>query len=84
MTGMEFSKEEKETIISKIQLYFSNELDQEIGRFDAEFLLDFFSEKIGPYFYNKGLYDAQAVMQSKMEHISEAIYELEKITEFPG
>jgi uncharacterized protein (DUF2164 family) len=82
MSEIEFSKEEKEIIIKKIQLYFNEELDQKIGQFDAQFLLDFFIEEIGPYFYNRGLYDAQSILRSRMESISEAIFEIEKFTEF--
>ena len=82
MSEINFSKEEKEIITKKIQLYFSEELDREIGQFDAQFLLDFFSEEIGSYFYNRGLYDAQSILENRMESISEAIYEIEKITEF--
>ena len=55
---------------------------EEIGQFDAQFLLDFFAEEIGVYFYNRGLYDAQSILERKLDDISEAIYELEKITEF--
>jgi uncharacterized protein (DUF2164 family) len=44
--------------------------------------LDFFAEEIGPYFYNRGLYDAQAILQSRLENIGEAIYEIEKPTQF--
>jgi len=82
MPEIEFSKEEKDIITKKIQLYFSEELNQEIGQFDSQFLLDFFAEEIGPYFYNRGLYDAQSILESRMDGISEAIYEIEKITEF--
>ena len=82
MSEIEFSKEEKEILIKRIQLYFTEELDKEIGQFEAQFLLDFFSEEVGLYFYNRGLYDAQTILESKMENITEAIYEIEKITEF--
>lgn len=82
MSIIEFSKEEKELLVKKIQLYFTEELDQKLGQFDAVFLLDFFSEEVGPYFYNRGLYDAQTILESRMESISEAIYEIEKPTEF--
>jgi uncharacterized protein (DUF2164 family) len=82
MSKIEFSKEETKIITKKIQLYFSEELNQEIGQFDAQFLLDFFSEEIGPYFYNRALYDAQSILENRMESISEAIYDIEKITEF--
>ena len=82
MSEIEFSKEEIAIITRKIQLYFTEELNQDIGQFDAQFLLDFFSQEIGPYFYNRGLYDSQTILESKLEDISDAIYELEKITEF--
>lgn len=82
MTEIKFTEEETALIVRKIQLYFTEELKQEIGRFDAEFLLDFFSGEVGPYFYNRGLYDAQATLSSKLDHLSEAIYQLERPTEF--
>ena len=82
MSEIEFSKEEKEVIIRKIQLYCEKELDREIGQFDAEFLLNFFSEEVGAYYYNRGLYDAQTILESRLESITEAIYEIEKPTEF--
>ena len=75
---IDFSNEEKEAMVAKLQRYFSDELDQEIGQFDAEFLLDFFAEEIGKLFYNRGLYDAQAILESRMDNIVEAISKLEK------
>lgn len=82
MAGIEFSKEEKAIVVRKIQLYFKEELDREIGQFDAEFLLDFFAEELGAYFYNRGLYDAQAILEQRLESVAEAIYELERPTDF--
>ncbi len=82
MALIEFSKEEKALIVRRIQLYFREELDQEIGQFDAEFLLDFFAGEVGTYFYNRGLYDAQAVLEQRLDSIAEAISEIEKPTEF--
>lgn len=82
MSEIEFSKDEKDIIVKKIILYFSEELEQKIGQFDAQFLLDFFAEEIGPYFYNRGLYDAQSILEKRMDDVAEAIYELEKVTEF--
>ena len=82
MSEMKFTKEEKEIIAKKIQLYLSEELDQKIGQFDYQFLLDYFSEEIGPYFYNRGLYDAQTIVEARMESITEAIYGIATITEF--
>lgn len=79
---IKFSSDEKDIIVRKIKLYFSEELHQQIGSFDAEFLLDFFAKEIGAYFYNRGLYDAQAVLSSKLDDIHDAIYQLERPTEF--
>jgi|TARA_B110000503_G_scaffold86380_1_gene131500 uncharacterized protein (DUF2164 family) len=82
MTEIDFTKAEKEVLARKIQLYFNEELNQELGQFDAQFMLDFFSETFGSYYYNRGLFDAQALFQSRIEAVGEAIYELEKPTEF--
>jgi len=82
MSEIKFSKNELQVLVPKIQRYVSEELDKEIGSFDAEFLLNFFSEELGSYFYNRGLYDAQAALDLRVESIAEAMYELEKPTEF--
>tara|TARA_R110001592_G_scaffold5492_2_gene30259 strand:- start:1513 stop:1767 length:255 start_codon:yes stop_codon:yes gene_type:complete len=78
---IKFSAEEKLAISQKVQRYVADELDLEIGQFDAEFLLDFFAQEIGEYFYNRGLYDAQAVLEKKIEEIGESILQLEKATQ---
>ena len=83
MSIIEFSAAEKEIIIGKIKMYFSEELEQNIGQFDAEFLLNFFSEEVGAYFYNRGLYDARAVLEERLETIDEAIFSIEKPTDAP-
>ena len=82
-TDITFSQAEKDVIVRKIKLYFSEELQQQIGSFDAEFLLDFFAKEIGAYFYNRGLYDAQAILSKKMDDSQDAIYQLARQTEFP-
>ncbi len=82
MSDIEFSNEEKEILVHKIQHYFQNELSEEIGGFDAEFLLEFFSKEIGPYHYNRGLYDARAMIEEKTQNIIQTFYEMEKATEF--
>ena len=82
MAIVEFSGDEKEIIVGRIQTYFREELNQELGGFDAEFLLDFFAEEMGAYFYNRALYDAQAILQRRLEDFGEAVFELEKPTDF--
>lgn len=80
MDNIGFSAEEKSQIARKVQIYFREELEQDIGRFDAEFLIDFFAEQVGAYFYNRGIYDAQAVISKRTDELADALYELEKPT----
>jgi len=81
MSDIKFSRDEKERIIKKVEGYFSNELDQEIGNFEAEFLIDFFADEIGAYFYNRGLNDAHTLFTEKVEELGYTIQELEKPTD---
>ena len=78
MSEISFSREEKQQLVDILQDYLLEELDQEMGRFDAEFLLDHLIKHLGPIFYNKGLHDAQALMQKHMDNYNDDIYGLEK------
>ncbi|MFC3151894.1 DUF2164 domain-containing protein [Litoribrevibacter euphylliae] len=77
MAEIKFTREEKDLIVQKVKMYFREELDQEIGQFDAEFLLDFFTEEIGPHFFNKGLADAKTIIDQHVLNIEDALYEIE-------
>lgn len=82
MAEIKFSREQKQVLVQQIQKYFEQELQQDIGDFDAEFLLDFFTEKVGGHYYNQGLNDARALLDEKLDTITESFYELEKVTDF--
>ncbi|WP_426028173.1 DUF2164 domain-containing protein [Brevundimonas sp. TWP2-3-4b2] len=78
MKSITFSREETADIVAKLRVYFRDELETELAALPAEMLLDFLGREIGPFFYNRGLYDAQAVVTAKVEDIAEAIYGLER------
>lgn len=78
MSEIKFSKEEKERIVSNIKDYFNSEFEQDIGGFEAEFLIDFFSKEIGSHFYNRGLSDAQTLFLTKADELGYLVQELEK------
>ncbi|WP_159652827.1 DUF2164 domain-containing protein [Vibrio atypicus] len=82
MSKIEFTSQQKQAMAESLQTYLEEELDVEIGQFDAEFMFDFIVEKLGPTFYNKGLEDAKAIMERKMMDIGDEIYEIEQISEF--
>lgn len=80
MKPITFSRDETKAIVGDIQDYFREELDQSIGAIPAEMLMQFFAEKMGAYFYNRGLYDAQALVRKKIDDVSDEIFSLEQVT----
>lgn len=78
MDDIKLSKEQTEVLVSKVKEYFEQELEQDIGSFEAEFLIDFFIKNVGPVIYNRGLADAQQLFSEKADEISYQIQELEK------
>jgi len=79
MIGLEFSQEERNSLVSDIQTYMSEHADVDLGQFEAEDVLQFFVNQLGKHFYNKGLLDAQALLLKQMDSITEAISQLEKV-----
>ena len=80
MSDIEFTQKQKELMVAQLQDYFQSELGQDIGQFDAEFLLDLFARNMGAYFYNQGLHDAQKIIEHRFQSIDEDIYAIEKET----
>ena len=80
MKPIEFSKDERADATGKLRDYFARELDQELGQLPAEMLLDFIGKEIAGAFYNRGVHDAQQLVQQKAEDIVEALYGLERAT----
>jgi uncharacterized protein (DUF2164 family) len=80
MKPIKFSREETKAIVGEIQDYFRTELDQSIGALPAEMLMGFFAERMGAYFYNRGLYDAQALVRERADALSDDIFGLEQPT----
>jgi len=78
MSQVKLSKEQTARIVELLQTYFKEKLDSDIGRFEAEFLLDFFNEEIGVYFYNQAIADTQQLLDSQFENMSEKMLELQK------
>lgn len=78
MKELALDEEQKTALTQALQRYMEEELDTEIGQFDALFLLDFVASKIGPAFYNKGLSDAHDVMQRRMLDVADDLYAIEQ------
>lgn len=78
MTDIELTDIDKKNAVIKIQRYFAQDLDREIGGFDAQFLLDFIAKEFGAVFYNQGLYDAQSMFKDKLDTLADTVLDLEK------
>ncbi|MDG3085423.1 DUF2164 domain-containing protein [Vibrio hannami] len=81
MSDIKLDTIQKEAMISLLQDYFDQELNTELGQFDADFLIDFISKKMGSIYYNQGVKDAQAVIERKVIDIADELYEIEKETD---
>jgi uncharacterized protein (DUF2164 family) len=78
MQRITFEKAEREAIVGTIQRFFVDELESEIGNLPAQQLLQFVGEVIGPYYYNRGLHDAQAAFARQADNFNDEIYGLEQ------
>jgi uncharacterized protein (DUF2164 family) len=74
---IEFSKAETAAMVGELRRYFVEELDGEIGQLPAEMMVEFIAEKLGVYFYNRGLYDAQQLLNERMADVSDQMLALE-------
>lgn len=78
MPEINFDKATREMLARQLKRHLKDEHDLEIDPFDAVALLDHLAETLGPYFYNQGLTDAQAIVKARIDSVIEAIGEIEK------
>jgi len=76
--AIKFPKETKDRIVPMIQDYFQTEREETLGNLEAEFLLDFFIAKIGPFIYNQALEDARSQLHFKLADLEDGLYELQQ------
>lgn len=58
-------------MILAIMDYFVKERDEELGYLAATLILDFITEKLGPEYYNQGVYDSYKRMNQMVEDLLE-------------
>ncbi|OQQ00478.1 hypothetical protein BK412_22605 [Vibrio campbellii] len=75
---IKLERAQKEVLAAAIQEYMQDELEVEIGQFDSEFLIDFITEKLAPFYYNKGIEDAKSVIERRMFEMNDELYEIEQ------
>jgi uncharacterized protein (DUF2164 family) len=75
---IKLSEERRSALISAIQGFFREQLDDDIGDLKARLVLDFFVEKLGPSVYNQAIRDASGFMQDKLVDLEGELYEPEE------
>ena len=71
----DLTKEEIETIVPSLQRYFREEFDVELSEMRAKLLLDYFRKEIGPFFYNRGVADAEKFFRARVEDLPATCFE---------
>ena len=72
---IEISNEARQVLISSIQRYFQENMDEPIGNITAGALLGFVLEEIGPIVYNKAVADVQQRLQARVMELDLEVYE---------
>ena len=60
MDAIELTKEDKEFAVHRLQAYFRDERDEELGDLGAILFYDFIAKELGPLFFNRGLLHGRA------------------------
>ncbi|CAH2714231.1 hypothetical protein BACCIP111895_01392 [Neobacillus rhizosphaerae] len=75
---IQFTKQQKDSMITEIQRFFYEERDEEIGLIAAENAYEFFKNQLGPHFYNEAIRDARKIMEQRNAAMEEDLFSLEK------
>lgn len=72
---IEIAKEKRKEVITSIQRYFEENMEEKIGNVTAGALLDFLLEELGPLVYNKAVSDVQERLQSRVMEVDIEVHE---------
>ncbi|GAB7027846.1 DUF2164 domain-containing protein [Geotalea toluenoxydans] len=73
--AIELSKQDVDDIVNSLRKYCKEELELEISGMQAKFFLDYIMKEIAPFAYNKGIKDAEAYFQAKVEDLPGICFE---------
>jgi uncharacterized protein (DUF2164 family) len=71
------SEERRATLLRLFTDCYREEFDEELSRFRAEKILDFFVRGLGPSIYNQAIQDARRFLLAKLEDLDVEFYESE-------
>ncbi len=65
----QFTKEQTDDFKKTLNEYFQQELEFDLSNLQADLLLDFLNEKIGPHYYNQGITDSIKTIKEKSDDL---------------
>lgn len=72
---IELSKDARAQLITSIERYFLENMDEKIGNIAAGGLLGFFLDELGPLVYNQAVLDVQQRLQARVAEIDIEVHE---------
>jgi uncharacterized protein (DUF2164 family) len=72
---IELSKDVRAQVVSSIERYFRENMEEKIGNVAASGLLGYFLEEIAPLVYNQAVADVQERLQARISELDLEIHE---------
>ena len=69
------TEERRLKILDSVTRFYREAFDEELSRFRAERLLEFFLQALGPPVYNQAIQDARGFMLEKMDDLDVEFYD---------
>ena len=73
-TMAKLAPERKRKIIEELQYFFEEEFEEELSSLQAELLLGFVLEQIGPTVYHQAIQDARIFFQERVDDLEAVLY----------
>ncbi|RRV03945.1 DUF2164 domain-containing protein [Pseudomonas sp. v388] len=70
--------EQEQDAIHKLKRLFAERFELELGTFEVAEVLELFSREIAPHYYNRAIFDTQALLKERFEGIESDVWALEK------
>ena len=71
---LKLDKKARAAIVTSLKRYAEEELELTVGDLQADLLLDYILEEIGPSIYNQAIQDARAFFFDKLEDLEATCY----------
>lgn len=75
--AIKLTQENEERLISSIQRFFNEHMDDNIGTLKSKLILDFCLKELGPSIYNQAIADAQSHLQDRVAELDISCHEHE-------